>query len=175
MPPRKGGVTVGGLRRPADAIDLDTLPGYFIRRQQQIAVAIFLEEAEQQGLTPVQFAALLTVARQPELDQRSLAATIGLDTSTVASVIDRLEARNLMRRQPSRQDRRLRLLTTTPEGLALLDEVEPGVLRAQERILAPLSRAEKKHFLNLLMKLVQGNNGFSRAPSASSDRSASED
>jgi DNA-binding MarR family transcriptional regulator len=171
MPPRKG----NGPRRPADAIDLDTLPGYFIRRQQQIAVAIFLEEAEQQGLTPVQFAALLTVARQPELDQRSLAATIGLDTSTVASVIDRLETRNLMRRQPSLEDRRLRLLTATPEGLALLDEVEPGVLRAQERILAPLSPSEKKGFLKLLMKLVQGNNGYSRAPSASSDSSAGDD
>lgn len=168
MPPRKG----TGPRRPADAIDLDTLPGYFIRRQQQIAVAIFLEEAEPQGLTPVQFAALLTVARQPGLDQRSLAATIGLDTSTVASVIDRLEARGLMTRQPSLEDRRLRLLNATPEGLALLDEVEPGVLRAQERILAPLTSTEKKEFLRMLMKLVQGNNGYSRAPSASSDRSA---
>lgn len=171
MPPRKA----NGPRRPADAIDLDTLPGYFIRRQQQIAVAIFLEEAEQQGLTPVQFAALLTVARQPGLDQRSLAATIGLDTSTVASVIDRLEARGLMKRQPSLEDRRLRLLTATPEGVALLDEVEPGVLRAQERILGPLTPTERQEFLRLLMKLVQGNNGYSRAPSASSDRSASED
>ena len=165
MPPRKG----NGPRRPADAIDLDTLPGYFIRRQQQIAVAIFLEEAERQALTPVQFAALLTVARQPALDQRRL------DTSTVASVIDRLEARHLMRRQPSLEDRRLRLLTATTEGLALLDEVEPGVLRAQERIMAPLSATEKQEFLKLLMKLVQGNNGYSRAPSASSDRSAAED
>lgn len=171
MPPRKG----HGPRRPADAIDLDTLPGYFIRRQQQIAVAIFLEEAEPQGLTPVQFAALLTVARQPGLDQRSLAATIGLDTSTVASVIDRLEARGLMRRQPSLEDRRLRLLTATPAGITLLDEVEPGVLRAQERILAPLSAEERRHFLQLLMKLVQGNNGFSRAPSSRSDRGAAED
>lgn len=170
MPPRKG----NGPRRPADAIDLDTLPGYFIRRQQQIAVAIFLEEAEPQGLTPVQFAALLTVARQPGLDQRSLAATIGLDTSTVASVIDRLEARGLMRRQRSTEDRRLRLLDTTREGLSLLDEVEPGVLRAQERILAPLTPSERKEYLRLLLKLVQGNNGYSRAPSASSDRSASD-
>ena len=171
MPPRKA----NGPRRPAHAIDLDTRPGYLIRRQQQIAVAIFLEEAEQQGLTPVQFAALLTVARQPGLDQRSLAATIGLDTSTVASVIDRLEARGLMKRQPSLEDRRLRLLTATPEGVALLDEVEPGVLRAQERILGPLTPTERQEFLRLLMKLVQGNNGYSRAPSASSDRSASED
>ncbi len=171
MPARKG----AGPRRPADAIDLDALPGYFIRRQQQIAVAIFLEEAEPHGVTPVQFAALLTVARQPGLDQRSLAATIGLDTSTVASVIDRLEARGLMTRQPSLEDRRLRLLHATPAGLALLDEVEPGVVRAQERILGPLAPAERTEFLRLLMKLVQGNNGYSRAPSASSDRSANED
>ena len=41
--------------------------------------------------------------------------------------------------------------------------------------MAPLSATEKQEFLKLLMKLVQGNNGYSRAPSASSDRSAAED
>jgi len=57
----------------------------------------------------------------------------------------------------------------------LLEEVEPGGLRAQQRILAPLEAGERQDFLRLLMKLVQGNNGFSRAPSSRSDRSANED
>ena len=32
---------------------LDTLPGHYIRRLQQIAVAVFLQETEAQGVTPV--------------------------------------------------------------------------------------------------------------------------
>ncbi len=145
--------------------DLDELPGHYIRRLQQIAVAIFLQETEAHGLTPVQYAALGAVRRTPGVDQRTLAASIGLDTSTTGGVIDRLEARGLVRRNPSENDRRVRLLTPTPEGLALLAEVEPAMLRAQDRILAPLPRAERKEFMRMLQVLVNANNELSRAPS----------
>ncbi|SCK29066.1 Transcriptional regulators [Variovorax sp. HW608] len=90
---------------PAD-IDLDTLPGHFIRRLQQIAVAVFLQETEPFGVTPVQYASLQAVRRLPGVDQRSLARSIGLDTSTMAGVIDRLESRGLMVRSASPDDRR---------------------------------------------------------------------
>ena len=80
---------------------LDALPGHYIRRLQQIAVAIFLEETAGFGITPVQFAALSAVAQQPQIDQRSLARTIGFDTSTIGGVIDRLEARGLVQRSAS--------------------------------------------------------------------------
>lgn len=146
---------------------LEQLPGFLIRRLQQIAVAVFLEETQASGLTPVQYAALVTVQRTPELDQRRLAARIGFDTSTIGSVIDRLEARGLMRRTLNPNDRRARLLTLTPEGEQLLDEVTPGMLRAQQRMLAPLNAAERKQFMALLGTLVEGNNALSRAPSAS--------
>ena len=151
---------------PATPSTLDALPGHYIRRLQQIAVAIFLEETSDFGVTPVQFAALQAVAQQPQLDQRSLAATIGFDTSTIGGVIDRLEARGLMRRNASPDDRRVRLLTVTPEGAALLEEIVPAMLRAQERMLAPLPAADRKRFMRMLQVLVQANNGLSRAPGA---------
>lgn len=147
------------------AIDLDSLPGHHIRRLQQIAVALFLQETEPLGLTPVQFAALQAVANSPGLDQRSLAGAIGLDTSTVAGVVDRLEARGLMLRSASPEDRRVRLLTLTPEGEALLASALPAVLRAQQRILEPLPQAERAEFLRMLRVLVTVNNEASRAPS----------
>ena len=51
-------------------VDLDELPGHYIRRLQQIAVAIFLQETEATGITPVQYAALQMVCNQPGIDQR---------------------------------------------------------------------------------------------------------
>ena len=79
--------------KKAPVVDLEQLPGHHIRRLQQIAVAIFLQETEATGITPVQYAALQTVvANMPGLDQRTLARSIGFDTSTIAGVIDRLEA-----------------------------------------------------------------------------------
>ena len=130
-------------RLPKTATEMPLLedqPGYYIRRLQQIAVALFLEETEAQGITPVQYAALSAAHRQPGLDQRTLAATIGFDTSTIGGVIDRLERRGLIERQASPTDRRVRLLQVTPAGEALLCDVAPGMLGAQKRILAPPAR-----------------------------------
>ncbi len=148
-----------------EAIDLNELPGHYIRRLHQIAVAIFLEEVEAFGITPVQFAALQALANAPLMDQRSLARTIGLDTSTVAGVIDRLQARDLVLRQSDPDDRRIRRLSATPQGLALLAQVQPAMQQAQGRILAPLKPAQQRQFMRMLRELVNANNALSRAPS----------
>lgn len=145
---------------------LEDLPGFHIRRLQQIAVAVFLEETQEHGVTPVQYAALAAVQRQPGVDQRTLARTIGFDTSTIGSVIDRLEARGWMQRNASPTDRRVRMLTLTDDGVALLQAVEPGMLRAQARMLEPLPEAQRAVFMGMLRVLVDGNNELSRAPSA---------
>ena len=147
------------------AQNLDELPGYYIRRLHQIAVAIFLQETEAHGLTPVQYGALSKVGLTPGVDQRTLARSIGLDTSTIAGVIDRLEARGLMQRNASPEDRRVRLLRLTTEGQKLLQAIEPDMLKAQQRILKPLPAAERHAFMRMLRKLVAANNEMSRAPS----------
>ena len=135
-------------------LDLNSLPGHDIRRLHQIAVALFMAETEPFGITPVQFAALQAVQNAPGTDQRTLARTIGFDTSTIAGVIDRLEARGLMLRSASAQDRRVRLLTLTPAGEQLLADVVPSMLRAQERILAPLPAQERGEFMRMLGVLI---------------------
>jgi MarR family transcriptional regulator, lower aerobic nicotinate degradation pathway regulator len=146
-------------------IDLESLPGYHIRRLQQIAVAVFLQETEAHGVTPVQYAALHAVAQAPGVDQRTLARSIGLDTSTLAGVIDRLESRSLMQRGASPDDKRVRLLSLTHEGERLLSDIEPAMLRAQERMLEPLPKKERAEFMRMLRVLVSANNELSRAPS----------
>lgn len=146
-------------------LDLETLPGHYIRRLQQIAVSVFLQETEQHGLTPVQYSALQGIENSPGVDQRTLARTIGFDTSTIASVIDRLESRGLVLRSASAADKRVRLLTLTRDGRSLLAEVVPAMLKAQERMLDPLPRADRKEFMRMLRVLVSTNNDMSRAPS----------
>lgn len=152
--------------------ELENYPGFYIRRLQQIAVAVFLEETDAFGVTPVQFGALSAVLRNPGVDQRTLARMIGFDTSTIGSVIDRLESRGLMQRNAHPEDRRVRLLTLTPEGQRVLEEVEPGMLRAQERMLEPLAPEQRGVFMDMLHTLVEGNNALSRAPSESAESRA---
>lgn len=146
-------------------VDLDSLPGHHIRRLHQIAVAIFLQETDAHGLTPVQYAAMQAVANTPGFDQRTLAGVVGFDTSTIGGVIDRLEARGLVTRSASPNDRRVRLLTLTDAGRALLEAIIPSMLRAQERMLEPLPKRERTEFMRMLRVLVAANNELSRAPS----------
>lgn len=147
-------------------LTLDGLPGHDIRRLHQISVAIFMQETEAFGVTPVQYAALQAVGLQPGMDQRTLARTIGFDTSTIAGVIDRLEARGLMQRNASAQDRRVRLLTLTAAGGALLAALVPAMLLAQQRILSPLPEAERGEFMRMLAVLIAGHRAVEDTPGA---------
>ncbi len=158
-------MTARKKKTSAEPVDLESLPGHHIRRLQQIAVAIFLQETERHGVTPVQYAALQSVCNTPGIDQRTLARSIGLDTSTIAGVIDRLEARGLLARNTTPDDRRVRQLMLTDEGHAVLAALTPAMLRAQDRMLAPLPAAERHEFMRMLRQLVNANNGLSRAPS----------
>ncbi|HEY0878082.1 MAG TPA: MarR family transcriptional regulator [Zeimonas sp.] len=139
-------------------------PGHLIRRAQQIAVAIFMEECAAFDLTPVQYAALSAIAANGDLDATRLSYLVALDRSTIGSVLERLEAKALVERTPSAEDRRIKRLRIRPAGRRLLDEVEAAVERAQQRIVAPLSDDERRIFLRLLARLVECNNELSRAP-----------
>lgn len=150
-------------------INLDDQPGHCIRRLQQIAVAIFLQETQAYGITPVQYAALQTIANSPSVDQRTLARAIGLDTSTIAGVVERLEMRGLLLRKPSPNDKRARQLSLTKAGHQLLAQALPSIFRAQTLMLEPLSATDREVFTRLLQTLVIRNNSLSRAPARADD------
>ena len=118
-------------------MDLYRTPGHLIRRCQQIAVAIFMEETADSNITPPQFAALAALADHPGIDQRRLADAIAFDRSTIGDLVARLESRGLVTRTVG-DDRRTKRLAITPAGTDLLHALESAVLRTQERILEPL-------------------------------------
>src|SRR5258705_5202929 len=100
-----------------------TKPGYLFRRMQQIAVAIFVEECRACDLTPVQYAALVAIQTHPGIDATRLSAVIAFDRSTLGNVIERLEAKQLIERKPSRDDRRGKRLLFFQTAGAFLTEI----------------------------------------------------
>ena len=133
---------------------LQQIPGHLFRRLHQIAVAKFSLEAEPFGLTPLQWAALDAIERNPGVDQSTLSRDIALDTSTFAGVIYRLEARGLIQRKASATDRRLRVLFLTDDGRNLLVLASPVVMDMQHWLLDPLSVQEQTNFMEMMLKLV---------------------
>lgn len=146
--------------------DLQETPGHLIRRLHQISVAIFAARTAEAGfdLTPVQFAALVTIDQHPQIDQVTLAGLIAYDKATIGGVVDRLGQKGLIVRKVSRQDRRARELELTEAGRALVAEVTPVVAEVQDQTLDGLSAEERDAFLSLLRKATDAGNDLSRAP-----------
>jgi MarR family transcriptional regulator, lower aerobic nicotinate degradation pathway regulator len=135
---------------------LYAMPGHLIRRAHQIAGGIFAEDVAAFGITPVQYAALTAIRAYPGIDATRLSRTVAFDKSTLGLVLERLEARGLVRREAGPSDRRTKRLELTPEGAQLLAAADPAVAGSEERILDPLTAPERAALLRLLGALVSG-------------------
>ncbi len=129
------------------------LPGHLIRRVHQLSTAHFAEECGSE-LTAVQYAALVTIGAHPGIDATRLSEIIFFDRSTIGDVLDRMESKGWIRREATPADRRIKLLELSPAGRGVLQEVEPGIRRVQERLLAPLTAAEARTLVRLLAKMA---------------------
>lgn len=139
-------------------------PGHLIRRLQQIALALFMDETREFDITPVQYSSLVAIDINPGLDQTALCNLIAIDRTTVGDVVSRLERKKLIKRTAGEEDRRTKALFITPPGKKLIGEIEPFVESTQTRILEPLTASERVALMRMLKKLVHLNNEHSRAP-----------
>jgi DNA-binding MarR family transcriptional regulator len=138
-------------------------PGFLVRRLHQIHQAIFLEECKEFNITPVQYGMLTALSVSPGLDQKALGYELGLDRTNTADVLKRLEDRGLIKRRQSAEDGRVKNAFNTAKGDKITKAMHSSMLAAQQRLLAPLNEADQKKFMELLLKLVDGSNGFGRA------------
>jgi DNA-binding MarR family transcriptional regulator len=108
---------------------------------------------------------LLTIlSTNPGADQVTLANALGIDRTNVADVLRRLELAGLIERRRNAEDRRMVLARLTPEGEDLVERMHPSMARAQERLLSVLNEEEREAFLATLMRLLEANNRYGRAP-----------
>ncbi len=173
------------MRRPIDPgeqeagglepVSIYGMPGHLIRRMHQASQAIFDAQIAEAGfdITSVQFAALTVIGARPGLDQATLANAIAFDRATTGGVIDRLEAKGLVRREIAKGDRRSRRLHLEPAGAAVLEGVSPIVLNVQDLILGGLSGTERATLMDLLAKALEtaGDAGRPAGLAASAARS----
>lgn len=135
-------------------------PGHLIRRAQQLAVAIFVEETAGHDATPVQFAILNALMDDPGEDQITLSNRVAFDPATLGSVIGRIEAKGWVTRKADPGDKRRKLLWITQEGEQVALGMKRAVSKAQQRIVAPLDADERVQLSALLTKLVSSHEGL---------------
>src|SRR6185295_6081673 len=75
--------------------------------------------AAQLRLSPAQCHVLHLITPGRPIPMGQLAETLACDASNVTGLVDRLETRGLVRRRPSAEDRRVKVLDLTPTGARL--------------------------------------------------------
>jgi DNA-binding MarR family transcriptional regulator len=98
---------------------------------------------------------LTALVEQPVRTQAALAQAINADKSRIIGVLDELQERGLIQRQPDEADRRVHLLSLTPAGDRLRRSVEAAIRHQEEQVLAVLPPAEREAFLGSLKALYQ--------------------
>lgn len=151
------------LQQLIERLPLWKRPGYLIRRLHQVHYALFFEECEGFGITPVQYGLLTILSGNPDSDQISLAQALGIDRTNVADVLSRLAQRGLVERTRSTEDKRMVLARLSSEGEKLVAAMHPAMSRAQERLLDTLGDKEREAFLVTLIRLLEANNKYGRA------------
>ncbi|MFI9583900.1 MarR family winged helix-turn-helix transcriptional regulator [Streptomyces sp. NPDC052236] len=113
--------------------------------------ADFATAAADTGLTSSQ-AKTLTVLRRAPASMRSLAHTLACDASNMTGIIDRLEKRDLVRREVSATDRRVKNVALTEAGQKLIDTIRERMEQTQTGLdqLSNEERAELFHLLTVV-------------------------
>jgi DNA-binding MarR family transcriptional regulator len=106
------------------------------------------------GLTPALFALLNVIGAREGAIQQELGSALGIDRSTMVSLIDQLESAGLARRRPSATDRRAREIAITAKGRRLLQRARGLIARVEDEVLAGLSAEERYELLTLLRRAL---------------------
>jgi DNA-binding MarR family transcriptional regulator len=138
----------------ADYRELSEYTGYLIRRAQQLHAALWLREVGS-DITSVQFGVLNVLGLHPGIDQRTVGEHLGLDRSTIADLVARLEKRDYLERVRDASDRRRNLLRLSKQGQAELDQLLPGALGVNEHLTARMSGAEHAELRRLLALVLE--------------------
>lgn len=133
---------------------LSHLVCYNLRRVHQVAVQSFQNAVAPHDLTLGQFGVLVLIAENPGLSQSQLGQVVGIDRSTMVSVIDRLESRGWVERASSPADRRSHALRLSPAGRELLAELVPRVRAHERSLIQGLSDREHDELVRLLQRIA---------------------
>jgi DNA-binding MarR family transcriptional regulator len=128
------------------------LPATVFRLGRELRTAIDRELAAR-GITTQQAGLMLVSRFHPGHGLGHLADPLGTDTAGMTRLIDRLEAKGLVVRATSPNDRRAVTIQLTPAGEALVPELIDAFKRAQEKLLAGIDESELEQFRATMRRL----------------------
>ena len=141
--------------RPSSEPPVTEFAGQFFFRLWRATHTRTAEVLGSIGLTPALFALLNVIGAREGAIQQELGTALGIDRSTMVSLIDQLENAGLARRRPSATDRRAREIAITPKGRRLLKRARGLISTVEDEVLAGLTSQERRELLRLLHRALE--------------------
>lgn len=129
---------------------------YVIARLERAVRAAINERVRPHGLTTLQYTTLSVLgSRGQPLSNAQLARRAYMTPQSMIEVIDALERKGLIRRDPHPNHRRVYPATLTPKGRRVLAVCDASVAEMEEEMLAELGPAERESLLASLKECVR--------------------
>ena len=132
----------------------DQSAAYLMKRILAFMAAEVDQALEPRGLTNAQWVPLLKLHRGSAGTAAELARNCSMDAGAMTRTLDRLEAKGLVARARSSQDRRVVNLELTEEGRATASQIPAVLCSVQNKFLQPLSIGEWEQLKDLLRRVL---------------------
>lgn len=113
-------------------------------------------EAHGSGLRGYHYRLLAALKEWGPASQADLGRSTGIDRSDVTAALAELESRNLIERTVDPEHKRRNIVTLTPEGAEQLRDLDTVIDAIQDALLAPLTAAQRRQFITLMSRLLDG-------------------
>jgi DNA-binding MarR family transcriptional regulator len=131
------------------------LPTWLISRAYAQSHRLLAEGFATAGLRGYHYRLLAALEDFGPASQAALSRRTSIDRSDVVAALNDLAGHGLIQRSPDRDDRRRNVITITPAGIKQLRALDKIVAGVQEKLLAPLSAADRTKLIRLLGRLVE--------------------
>jgi DNA-binding MarR family transcriptional regulator len=130
--------------------------GFLVVRIAEAVDRAFVAALADLGVKPRDLRLLVLVDRTPGLNQRELARQLDVDAGNLISVLDGLEAEDLLRRARDASDRRQRLVTLTPKGRRVLDDAQRATAAVEAEVFAGLPTSQRRAYYDMTLAAYRG-------------------
>jgi DNA-binding MarR family transcriptional regulator len=137
---------------------LEDQVGFLLRRAYLHASSNLVARIGPYDLTAPQFATLARLYERGTLSQNLLGRLVAMEPANIRDVVLRLKKRRLVTSRRDPDDARLNLVSLTPSGRSLIEELIPIEVECTALTLAPLNAKEKQILYDLLERLAGGEN-----------------
>lgn len=105
------------------------------------------------NLTAPQFNVLEVLTKSGPVPLKRISEELLVTGANITCVVDNLEKENLVRRVPSKEDRRVIMAELTDEGKEKMNKIFPPFVKSMKEMAGVLTDTEQKELSNLLQKL----------------------